>query len=102
MSRSLRTILGGARRAALGAPPNHEGEAAMPFQEHRLTARGRPSTPITVVLVDDEALIRQALSHALGTAGLQIVGEAESASDAVELVTDLRPDIVLMDINLKA
>jgi DNA-binding NarL/FixJ family response regulator len=56
--------------------------------------------PITVVLVDDERLIRAALGQMLTAAGLQVVGEAANADDAIELVLDLRPDIVLTDIKL--
>ncbi len=57
-------------------------------------------TSITVVLVDDEPLIRSALAHTLSVSGLELVGEAGSAEDAIELVLDLRPDVVLMDIKL--
>jgi two-component system, NarL family, nitrate/nitrite response regulator NarL len=56
--------------------------------------------PITVVLVDDERLIRSALSQALSSSGLDIVGEAANGEDAVEMVVDLRPDVVLMDLRL--
>jgi DNA-binding NarL/FixJ family response regulator len=56
--------------------------------------------PITVVLVDDERLIRSALAQTLTGAGLEVVGEAASMKDAIEVVVDLRPDIVLMDIKL--
>jgi two-component system, NarL family, nitrate/nitrite response regulator NarL len=56
--------------------------------------------PITVALVDDERLIRAALRQLLTAAGLQAVGEAATADDAIELVLDLRPDIVLTDVNL--
>lgn len=56
--------------------------------------------PITVVLVDDEQLIRGALSHALSEAGLELLGEAENMDDALSLVLDTRPDVVLMDIRL--
>jgi DNA-binding NarL/FixJ family response regulator len=54
----------------------------------------------TVVLVDDEPLIRSALAHTLSVSGLELVGEAGTGEDAIELVLDLRPDVVLMDIKL--
>ena len=56
--------------------------------------------PITVALVDDEQLIRVALARTLTSAGLELVGEADNGADAVELVVELRPDVVLMDLNL--
>jgi two-component system, NarL family, nitrate/nitrite response regulator NarL len=56
--------------------------------------------PITVVLVDDEQLIRAALAQTLSAAGFELVGEAGNGGDAIELVLDLRPDVVLMDIKL--
>jgi DNA-binding NarL/FixJ family response regulator len=61
----------------------------------------RPATaragPVTVVLVDNQQLIRSALRHALLAAGLQVVGQAGTADAAVQAVVDLRPDVVLMD-----
>jgi DNA-binding NarL/FixJ family response regulator len=59
-----------------------------------------PHRPITVVLVDDEQLIRSAVAHALGDDGIDLVGEATNAADAIRTVGDLRPDVVLMDIGL--
>jgi DNA-binding NarL/FixJ family response regulator len=56
--------------------------------------------PITVILVDDEQLIRGALAQVLAADGLKLVGEATNAQDAVELALDLRPDVVLVDIKL--
>jgi DNA-binding NarL/FixJ family response regulator len=56
--------------------------------------------PITVVLVDDEQLIRRALADALSVGGLELVGEAADAQDGVRMVLDLRPDVVLMDLRL--
>lgn len=61
-------------------------------------AERRP--PITVVLVDDEELIRVALDQALASSGLELVGEAATGEDAIELVVDVRPDVVLMDLQL--
>lgn len=56
--------------------------------------------PITVVLVDDEHLIRGALAQALASSRLEVVGEAVTAEDAIELVIGLRPDVVLLDLRL--
>jgi DNA-binding NarL/FixJ family response regulator len=55
---------------------------------------------ITVVLVDDEPLIRAALAQMLAANGLDVVGEAANGEDAIELALDLRPDVVLIDIKL--
>jgi DNA-binding NarL/FixJ family response regulator len=56
--------------------------------------------PVTVVLVDDESLIRSALAQALSVGGLDLVGEAADAQAAIRMVLDLRPDVVLMDLRL--
>jgi NarL family two-component system response regulator LiaR len=58
------------------------------------------SPPITVVLVDDEQLIRVALAQALSSSGLELVGEAATGEDAIELVVQVRPDVVMMDLQL--
>jgi DNA-binding NarL/FixJ family response regulator len=63
-------------------------------------AQSSISQAITVVLVDDEHLIREALSQALSRAGLDVVGEAADGESAVEMIIDLRPDVVLMDLRL--
>jgi DNA-binding NarL/FixJ family response regulator len=55
---------------------------------------------ITVVLVDDEPLIRAALAQALSSGGLELVGEAANGDDALEIVVGVRPDVVLMDLRL--
>jgi DNA-binding NarL/FixJ family response regulator len=55
---------------------------------------------ITVVLVDDEQLIRSALGQALSADGLDLVGEAANADAAINVVVDLRPDVVLIDLKL--
>ena len=56
--------------------------------------------PITVVVVDDEQMIRGALTQTLTRGGLDLVGEAANAQDALRLVVDVRPDVVLMDLRL--
>ncbi|MUT65201.1 response regulator transcription factor [Paenibacillus sp. NEAU-GSW1] len=53
-----------------------------------------------VLIVDDEALIRQGIKHFINweQEGFQIVGEAANGKEALELIAELRPHIVLTDI----
>ncbi len=56
---------------------------------------------IRILLVDDHKLIRLGLQTALSRdPGIQIVGEAVDGATAIELARRLRPDVVLMDIQL--
>ncbi|OLE29265.1 MAG: DNA-binding response regulator [Actinobacteria bacterium 13_1_20CM_3_71_11] len=56
---------------------------------------------ISVLLVDDEALVRAGLRMILETAeDLTVVGEAEDGRAAIEAVGRHRPDVVLMDIRM--
>ncbi len=55
---------------------------------------------ITVVVVDDEHLIRSALARALSKGGIELVGEAATGEDAIQIVLDVRPDVVLLDLRL--
>ncbi|WP_217183983.1 response regulator transcription factor [Streptomyces sp. AC495_CC817] len=53
-----------------------------------------------VLVVDDQPLVRRAVSEILGGAGLDVVGEAADGRRAVELAGSLAPDVVLMDIRM--
>ncbi len=56
---------------------------------------------VPVLLVDDQAPFRGAARAVLQmAAGFELVGEAESGEEAVEMVTTLEPALVLMDINM--
>jgi DNA-binding NarL/FixJ family response regulator len=56
---------------------------------------------ISVLLVDDEALVRAGLRMILETAAdLTVVGDAGDGHAAVDAVTRLRPDVVLMDLRM--
>src|SRR5215210_9251736 len=55
---------------------------------------------VTVLVVDDHRILADLLSGALTAAGMQPVGIATTAAQAVAMVRDLRPDIVVMDINM--
>jgi len=54
----------------------------------------------TVVLIDDQELIRNAVTQALEGTGLEVVGEAATAAMGLRAVLALRPDVVLMDFVL--
>jgi two-component system, response regulator PdtaR len=53
-----------------------------------------------VLLVDDEALIRMGMRVMLEDLGYRIVGEAADGQEAIEKVTALDPDVVIMDIKM--
>src|SRR3989304_9372377 len=60
-------------------------------------------TPIRVVVADDHPLIREGIITSLGRArDIRVVGEARNGEETVMLVTNLRPDVVLMDLDMPA
>jgi DNA-binding NarL/FixJ family response regulator len=57
--------------------------------------------PIRVVLVEDNQVFREGMELVLGLrSDIEIVGAAEDGTEAVELASELRPDVVLMDYRL--
>lgn len=58
-------------------------------------------SPISILVVDDHALLREGVRAMLATQGdMQIIGEADNGQRAVEEYARLRPDIVLMDLQM--
>jgi DNA-binding NarL/FixJ family response regulator len=54
----------------------------------------------TVLIVDDHAAFRAAARALLDASGFEVVGEAADGASAVAAVSTLRPDVVLLDIQL--
>ena len=58
-------------------------------------------TRVRVLLVDDQALFREALATLLGTRDdLVVVGEAGNGDEALRRAAELAPDVVLMDLRM--
>ena len=57
-------------------------------------------SPRRVVLAEDEALIRLDLKEMLEEEGFSVVGEAGDGEQAVALATELRPDLVVLDVKM--
>jgi DNA-binding NarL/FixJ family response regulator len=60
----------------------------------------QPGSDLRVMLVDDHALVRSAVRQAISAPDVELVGEAASAEEALALAPVLRPDIILLDIDL--
>ena len=58
--------------------------------------------PLRVMLVDDHALVRSAVRQAITASDVELVGEAATAAEALALAPVLKPDILLLDIDLPA
>ena len=72
-----------------------------------LASRGEGKVPLemtkqkpTVLVAEDEALIRLDLVELLTEEGYEVVGEASDGEEAVKLARDLVPDLVIMDVKM--
>jgi DNA-binding NarL/FixJ family response regulator len=57
-------------------------------------------SPPRVLVVDDHAMLREALAELLVQAGFEVAGQAADGADAVALAKRLEPDVVLMDLRM--
>jgi len=63
-------------------------------------AENAPVAPRRVVVAEDESLIRLDIVEILRDNGFDVVGEAGDGETAVQLATELRPDLVVMDVRM--
>ena len=65
------------------------------------TSGGEGSTPVRVLIVDDQEPFRMAARMVVeATDGFEVVGESETGEQSVDMARELSPDLVLMDVNL--
>jgi DNA-binding NarL/FixJ family response regulator len=61
----------------------------------------KENSKVSVLLADDHQVVREGLAKLLqGQPDIQVIGEAGDGDSAVELVRQLKPDVVLMDLGL--
>jgi len=53
-----------------------------------------------VLIVEDEPMLRHALADMLEAKGIRVAGEARDGHEAVRLASELRPEVVLMDLRM--
>lgn len=67
----------------------------------RTIIKAEISMSIKVLIVDDKAMVRQDLRTLLGLSeDIKIVGEATNGQEAIDQVDTLRPDVVLLDLEM--
>jgi two-component system chemotaxis response regulator CheY len=59
-----------------------------------------PRLPARILIVDDAPVARNAIRALLDCDSFQVCGEAKNGKEAVDLVGELKPDVVLLDINM--
>lgn len=52
----------------------------------------------TVLICDDALFMRKVIDQAMTSGGFEVVGEAETGSEAVDKYQTLKPDVVIMDL----
>lgn len=58
------------------------------------------ANPKSVMLVDDESHVRFYVKMTLKTLGIREIHEATTGEEAVNMYSELKPDLVLMDVNM--
>ena len=61
---------------------------------------GQTARALTVVIADDDVLLREGLASLLDRSGLTVVGQAADAVEVLSLVGEHRPDLVVVDVRM--
>lgn len=83
-------------------PPAEESPPSMPPSREQHAVQMRRSQDVcNILIVDDHQIMRQGLSRLFEfESDIEVMGEAADGPQAVELASRLKPDVVVMDVNL--
>ena len=65
-----------------------------------ISVEQRALEDVRVLIVDDHDLFRSGLRNLLEDEGVQVIGEAAAGQEALTIVRELAPDVVVMDLNM--
>jgi hypothetical protein len=68
--------------------------------EFQVVAPLEGSKPVSILIVEDEALIASYIEEVLGESGFRVAGIAASGPEALSLAAETRPSLALVDIRL--
>jgi DNA-binding NarL/FixJ family response regulator len=78
-----------------------DAQEAAGFSWHPVPRTAQRDEIIRVLLVDDHAMVRQGLRFVLDAyEDIHVVGEASNGAEALRLIEDVQPRVVVMDINM--
>lgn len=86
-----------------GTPETNDSDTSLldlQMPEASGETKSKPGKSRRVVVAEDEALIRLDVVETLTDAGYEVVGEAGDGQKAIELATELNPDVVVMDVKM--